>query len=151
MKEDVNKFLGRDNIKIFSVIIKLIKESDLTVESIAKLIFRLDKEFRNGLYIYSLQIKDEELANKIDKANLLLVEIKINYFKQLVDNGNEKRLLDTMNWADKSNFLVEMKSNLYESICSQKCIDIVASSLNNDIDNEVKNSVEKIRIRDIDC
>lgn len=115
------------------------RDANITPEEIAESIADFSDITRSGIYASALLSRDRETADKINKANQIIKERKINEFKSAVANGTEKEFLSTMSWLEKVYLeidieLTRMGKQLTEE--EQRYLDILEESINKDIERE---------------
>ena len=116
---------------------------DLKPEEIVDRISDMHELVRAGMHLTALSKGNEELADKIDKANELIKLKRINEFKKSVANGTHEEFLADISWKDKISLEVDMElsrfglsneKNLTEE--EQKFYDIIENSIKKDLEKE---------------
>lgn len=98
---------------------------------------------RAGLHLTALTKSKNELADKIDKANHIIVLEEIKTFEQALQTGKEEDFLAQMNWTDKVILQGKIK-NLSDLEKQQviknekKSISILETSIKKDVEEENK-------------
>ena len=133
MKNDVEIIFGKQKATAMDGMVRAFRNADTTPEKIAESIQNLHETTRAGIHISALSSGDKETANKIDKANQIIKEKRINEFKKAVESGKGKEFLSTMSWTDKISLQVDIE---YSEEDTKNYIEIIEESIGEDIENE---------------
>ena len=115
----------------------------IKAEEIVDRISNMHELIRAGMHLTALSKGNEELADKIDKANELIKFKRIDEFKKSVANGTHEEFLANISWTDKTSLKVDMElsrfglpneKDLTEE--EQKYYDIIENSIKKDVEKE---------------
>lgn len=143
MKNDIHNVLGDSIANSIEGIVDCLDKMDLKPEEIVDRISDMHELVRAGMNLTALSKGNEELADKIDKANELIKLKRINEFKKSVANGTHEEFLADISWKDKISLEVDMElsrfglsneKNLTEE--EQKFYDIIENSIKKDLEKE---------------
>ena len=130
MKNDIHNVLGDSIANSIEGIVDCLDKMDLKPEEIVDRISDMHELVRAGMHLTALSKGNEELADKIDKANELIKLKRINEFKKSVTNGTHEEFLANISWKDKISLEVDMELSRF--------------GLSNDIiENSIKKDLEK--------
>ena len=107
MKNDKDNTLGSMSDSIHRMV-DILDKMDLTSEEIAERIGDFCKMVRLEMRITAMLSGNRELADKIDAANNLIKQKRIDSFKQSVTDGTYPDFLAKMSWTEKSSLFVDM-------------------------------------------
>ena len=139
MKNDKDNTLGLMSDSIHRMV-DILDKMDLTCEEIAERIGDFCKMVRLEMRITAMLSGNRELADKIDAANNLITQKRIDAFKQSVADGTYPEFLSKMSWKDKDDLSDDMElfrtgeKPLTEE--EQQYYDIIQSSIDKDIEEE---------------
>lgn len=88
--------------------VDILDKMDLTSEKIVELIGDIHEMVRGEMHIIAVFSGNQELADKIDAANKLITQKRIDSFKQSVADGTYEEFLSNMSWKEKSSLSVDM-------------------------------------------
>ena len=108
MKKDIYNTLGLTNEPI-NQMVDILDKMDLTSEEIAERIGDFCKMVRLEMRITAMLSGNRELADKIDAANNLITQKRIDAFKQSVADGTYPEFLSKMSWKDKDDLSDDME------------------------------------------
>ena len=100
MKNDIHNVLGDSIANSIEGIVDCLDKMDLKPEEIVDRISDMHELVRAGMHLTALSKGNEELADKIDKANELIKLKRINEFKKSVANGTHEEFLADISWKD---------------------------------------------------
>lgn len=142
MKNDKDNTLGSMSDSIHRMV-DILDKMDLTSEEIAERIGDFCKMVRLEMRITAMLSGNRELADKIDAANNLITQKRIDAFKQSVADGTYPEFLSNMSWTDKASLSVDMGLFRDEIIDEkplteeeQQYYDIIQNSIDKDIEEE---------------
>lgn len=108
MKNDKDNTLGSMSDSIHRMV-DILDKMDLTSEEIAERIGDFCKMVRLEMRITAMLSGNRELADKIDAANNLITQKRIDAFKQSVADGTYLEFLSKMSWKDKDDLSDDME------------------------------------------
>lgn len=108
MKKNIYNTLGLTNEPI-NQMVDILDKMDLTSEEIAERIGDFCKMVRLEMRITAMLSGNRELADKIDAANNLITQKRIDAFKQSVADGTYPEFLSKMSWKDKDDLSDDME------------------------------------------
>lgn len=138
MKNDKDNTLGSMSDSIHCMV-DILDKMDLTSEEIAERIGDFCKMVRLEMRITAMLSGNRELADKIDAANNLIKQKRIDSFKQSVTDGTYPDFLAKMSWIEKSSLFVDMGFRNGEKPLTeeeQKYYNIIDSSIDKDIEKK---------------
>lgn len=123
--------------------VDILDKMDLTSEKIAEHIGDMHEPVRAQMYVTAVLSDNQAFAEKIDAANKLITQRRIDAFKQSVADGTYPEFLSNMSWTDKASLSVDMGLFRDEIIDEkplteeeQQYYDIIQSSIDKDIEEE---------------
>ena len=138
MKNDKDNTLGSMSDSIHRMV-DILDKMDLTSEEIAERIGDFCKMVRLEMRITAMLSGNRELADKIDAANNLITQKRIDAFKQSVADGTYLDFLSKMSWKDKDDLSDDM--GLFrtgeKTEEEQLYYRIIEKSMDKDIEKEV--------------
>lgn len=143
MKNDIYNIFGDSMADSIECIVECLDKMDLTQEDFVDCISDMHKLIREGMYLTALSKGNNELADKICKANESIEFKRIDEFKKSVANGTHEEFLANLSYTDKCSLEVDMglfrdeisdENDLTEE--EQKYYDIIQNSINKDLKKE---------------
>ena len=142
MRNDKDNTLGLMSDSIHQMV-DILDKMDLTSEEITERIGDMREVIRAQMHVVALESDNWELANKIEGANNLIKQKRIDAFKQSVADGTYPEFLANMSWTEKSSLSVDMglfrQGFLNEKPLTkeeQQYYDIIENSIDKDIEKE---------------
>lgn len=142
MRNDKRNTLGLVSDSI-NQMVNIFDKMDLTSEEMAERIGDMHEVIRAQMHVVALGSDNQELANKIEGANNLIKQKRMDSFKQSVADGAYEDFLANMSWTEKSSLFVDM--GLFRNGFSddkplteeeQQYYDIINSSIDKDIEKK---------------
>lgn len=138
-------------------LIKIYEKENFTIDQIVENISDMLDITRASLHIIAIANKNNELADKIQKANEIVTQNKINAFKESVKNGTYKEFLQNMSWSEISALKIDMNLSRMgfpdeEPLSEEEQMysDIIEESINNELlkkEEELESSKPDIMIK----
>ena len=143
MENEGYDFFDTQITEILELFVESLDKGNFSVEQITNQIRNMHDLIRSGLHLTALTKGKKELADKIDKANDIIVLEEIKTFEQALQTGNEEDFLAEMNWTDKVVLQNKIK-NLSDLEKQQvikndkRSISILEASIKKDVEEENK-------------
>lgn len=143
MKNEGYNVFDNQTTDILELFVESLDKGNFSAKQIANQIHNMHDLIRSGLHLTALTKGKNELADKIKKANNIIVLKKIKAFEQALQTGKEEDFLAEMNWTDKVVLQSKIK-NLSDLEKQQvirdekRSISILETSIKKDVEEENK-------------
>ncbi len=143
MKNYIRSIFGDVMTTSIEGMVSCFDKMNLTLEQIVDYIGEMHETTRAVMHIIALSNGNEELADKINRANELIKLKRIDEFKKSVANETHEEFLANMPWTDKISLEVDMglcrmgfssEKPLTEG--EQRYFEIIENSIDEDIEKE---------------
>ncbi len=136
MKNKVYDIFEEDLASTLEGLTCCLDEMNLTTEQLVDKLSDMDEIDRDAIYFTAVSSGNDELVDKLEKANDIIKLKRIDEFKESVANGTYEEFLSKMKWNDKSSLAVDLEMLEDERPLTgeeRKCISVIEESINNDI------------------